>query len=82
LKIIEKALAKKEEKERVHKLIVAENAQCRLDKFRLESEIRRLKARVAELLKVQEEYSKLLTWSVKAENKIDALTEALDEMYD
>ena len=82
MKVIERAKAKREEKRRVHDLIVGENAQHRLDKFRLEGEVIRLKARVAELLKIQEEYSKLLTWSVKAENKIDALTEALEEMND
>ena len=38
--------------------------------------------RIEELEVFQEKYSKLIDWSITAENKIEELTKALEEMYD
>lgn len=82
MKVIEKAKAKKAERERSHKRAVAENAGLRAKHFETMAIVRSLQERVQDLEEIQEKYSTLLTWSVSAENKIEELTKALEEMYD
>lgn len=82
MKVIEKAKAKKVEREKACKRIIADNAGLRAKYFETMATVRSLQERVEDLDEIQEKYNKLLTWSISAENKIDDLTRALEEMYD
>ena len=82
MKVIEKAKAKKKERDNKYKRAVEDNGKLRAKHFETMATVRKLEERIEDLEEIQEKYSKLLTWSISAENKIEELTKALEEMYD
>jgi len=82
LKIIEKAQAKKEERDKQYSNAVKDNARLRNEIARCNILNSKMGNRIEELEVFQEKYSKLIDWSITAENKIEELTKALEEMYD
>jgi len=80
LKVIERAKLRKRQREHEAKVQAEEVIRLRGELERDQMTISELQKEVERLKAMEEEYSKLISWSVEAENKIEALTCAINEL--